>query len=727
MNAPTPPMEPTSVATPLDGPVQRLIDALLEKRSPADMVSALKEFERPRSGKALEREIKAHIKELVSHLAADSKLEALATALAILFADADYAIGKLRRDGVLRASKYEYRGLLISNIARAALDARSSLVARDEKFEYLKSILALTRLASSARTLYEKVVKILSTREDVALKTVLAVLNTRFYHYGPADPSLSSLRLGRYSAEDLSDAASLLLKVYSQLFQINDHCCNYIDDAVGSSQTYERLFVAAARLTKFKDAEVMVDGLPFQCRVDRGAVRVSSIDLAVEKSIRLGYIQAQTQVAIRVKQLMEEEEPALYMREMIDRGFERGVFDQMVQIADRPVKRFRLFLPTAPQVFEIFRSEQLFRDEVEALLVIDAYILSRLDPSVEIAPDVTMMDVLKVQRYFNFISSLYQRKIESVADEADRAYLTFASTILVVTHDQLSEQFQLIFHDETKARKIIDLLRIDFGSDHLDLQYTPLIDLGTYYVIAPHVLATSNLVRNVTVAKRLREFAIGPSDPLVTALVAAFTSAGFKVRSDKELRVGKTVVELDIVAWRDDALFILECKNAYHPCSAHETRNSYDHIQKARQQLDVRRTLFTSPANQAILFSELGWDVQPTASLHTGIVIANRVFHGARFNGHPVRQARELINALLTGTIADEGDGLRFWKGETFTADDLITYFGKDSVAEKQISALEPYPIEFDLGGKRLIFDSFALNPEKLTATMLASYGEEQT
>lgn len=718
--------EGTQSADSEPGPVRRIVASLREKRSPAEMISALKMLERPKRSKALEREIKSLIREIGIHLEADSKQEALATALAAMFADADYAIGKMRRDGVLRASKYGYSGLLIANIAKTALNARPSLVARDERFDYLRSVIALTKLAPSAKALHNRIVKILSTRENVALKTVLAVLNTRFYRHNPADGSLSSLKLDRYTIEDVSDAASLILDTYRQLFSIHDHCCNEIDaeGVAGHAPIYERLFLAAIRLTKFKDAEVMVDGLPFHARWDRGAVRISSIDPDVEKSIRLGYIQGQAQIAIRVRHLTGSN-PPISVREMIEKGFESGVFGSLLEFVDKPVRRLRLFLPTAPQVFQIFRSDELFRDEVENLLTIDADTFTELDPSLPITPQVTVMDLLKVQRYFNFISCLYQRKLETIADEADRAYLTFTSTIPVIPHDQLFEQIKLIFEDESKSRAIIELLAIDYEARHLDLQYTPLIDLGKYYVVAPQVLAASNLVRNVTVAKNLRAFALEAGDPMVAALMKAFGAAGFKVRADVEVTVNKRQVELDLVAWRDDVLFLLECKNAYHPCSAHEMRNSFDHIRVGRSQLDVRRELFSDPVNQAKLFAKLGWNVQPTSQLYTGIVIANRVFHGAEFNGHPVRQAHELINVLQSGTIGGDVD-LKFWKGDAFTTNDLITYLAGDSIAKKQLQAFERYPIEIDLGGKLLVFESHVLDMRRQMEIMVESYGQRQ-
>ena len=424
---------------------------------------------------------------------------------------------------------------------------------------------------------------------------------------------------------------------------------------------------------------------------------------------------------IRARHMMGSE-PAMSVREMIEKGFERGALDWLVELVEWPVKRFRLSLPTAPQFFGLFRSDEVFRDEVESLLIVDADSFGELDPDLQITPEVTMRDLLKIQRYFNFISCLYQRKLQTIEDEAERAYLAFTSTIPVISHDRLLQQIQLIFGNARKARAIIDLLKIDYSASHLDLQYTPLVDLGNYYVVAPHVLAASNLVRNVTVAKKLRNFALRAGDPMVAALIASLQAAGFKVGSGVEVALGGKTVELDLAAWRDGVLFLFECKNAYHPCSTHETRNSFEHIRVAQDQLDVRREIFRDLVSQAKLFEQLGWDVRPTERLFTGIVIANRIFNGAEFNGHPVRQAHELINVLRTGTIGGDVE-FRFWKGNAFATQDLINYLARDSVATKSFDAMEPYPVEIDLGGRLLIFESYAVDPQRQLEIMEESYG----
>jgi hypothetical protein len=232
----------------------------------------------------------------------------------------------------------------------------------------------------------------------------------------------------------------------------------------------------------------------------------------------------------------------------------------------------------------------------------------------------------------------------------------------------------------------------------------------------------SNLVRNTIVANRLRPITIGPTDPMVNAVIEALKQANFQVEADFKLRAGGQDLELDIVAWRDGHLFFFECKNAYHPCSAHEMRNSYDHLKVGCEQLDKRRQIFLDPANQSVLFKKLGWAVQPTVYVHTGIIIANRVFHGAALNGHPVRQAHEFINVLMNGKLVNGDQTLSFWAGPAFQTDDLITYLEGDSVATKQLAALDPIDWEFSMGYRRLIFSSYVLDPRKLYQVLGTSY-----
>lgn len=89
---------------------------------------------------------------------------------------------------------------------------------------------------------------------------------------------------------------------------------------------------------------------------------------------------------------------------------------------------------------------------------------------------------------------------------------------------------------------IICFLSMDIAAGHLDLQYIPLVDLEAYFVIAPCVLAASNLVRSVSFAKRSQNFILGPD---VTAVVGTLFALGFKIKRDEELGVGGKRAEFE--------------------------------------------------------------------------------------------------------------------------------------------------------------------------------------
>ncbi len=699
---------------------------LIAARTQAAMVALLRAEARPLRSKALASEVKAHVNVLERHLDDDRPREAIATALAMIFMDADHAIACVRREGVLRASRYGFRGSLIGRVAKAALGVLDLLAASPDRIAYLKSVEALSRLAGNALVLQREIEATIRSRRAEVLKTVFVMVNSLFYHGWLSDNEASSLSGHRYSSEEYAEAASLILHTYASMFPVDGASFAYVDaHAVGKNALiYERLLVAAIRLTKFREAELFIDGLPYRADNTGETVTVSSIDPDVERSVRLGYIQAQNQGMIRFTHL-QEADPAISMKSVIDRGFDSGSFQDLLEILEEPVRRFVLKLPAVPEVFEqFFGRDDLFRDELQTMLALDVDNFGTFDELIfPITERVTSMDVFKVQRYFNFLSCAYQRRLADIEDPAERGELTLTSTLLVIRHADLVEQMQLIFGDEGKSREIISLLTMDPGESHLDLQYRPFVDAGGYYVIAPHVVAVSNLVRNTIVANRLRAAAIGPRDRMVHAVTEALRSVGFLVRSDFKTKIAGKELELDVVALRDGSLFLLECKNAYHPVSVHEMRNSWDHIRGARKQLDNRREILADAANQTALFQKLGWEVDAPSDVNTGIVIANRVFHGASLNGHPIRQAHELINVLTSGRIVADEDSLSFWIGPEFQTADLIAYLGTTSIATDQVAALDPREWRYSMGYRELAFSSYVLDMAKWDRELRARHG----
>ena len=715
---------PASIPTPVDA----LIQMLLATKSETGMVAALAEADRPANPKALQSEIKRATIVLRDYIAAQQKHEATATLLALLFIDATYVLKRLRRDGVLRPSRYGYQGSLIGTIVKTALQILNPTNASPQRIRYLESVIALCKLATNARHAYDEIVRTLQSRRDCVLKTLLVMLNTQFYKRWIADPSQPSASFWRHSSEDYAEATSLIFTIYASLFAVTDKCCSYVDTAVIAAGTvvYERLLLVAIQLVKFRDAETLINGLPYEATLAGKTVTIASIDPDIERSVKVGYIQSELQVAIRAYHLLSPDE-VLSIHKLVDEVVEHKSLGDFLELVEHPVRRYRMMPSAMLRFFDVFSSffsdDKMFREEVERLLFLDVNRFGSNDLlSAEINADVITADIFRLQRYFTVLSVVYQRKLEHVEDKAERLMLTFTSTVFVIPHDALVMHMMLIFKSEPKVHALIKLFRMTIDTDHLDLQYRPLIDVGSHYVIAPHLLAASNLVRNTIVSNKLRAREIGEVDPMVEAVADALREAGFTLEIGFELRAGGLDFELDIVAWRDGHLFFIECKNAYHPCSSHEMRNSYGHIEEAEEQLDKRRQIFTEPHHQKALFQKLGWAVEPTAHVHTAIVIANRVFHGARLNGHPVRQAHELINLLTRGRIVGAERSLSLWGGETFHAEDLVTYLSDESLIAKILRVLDTCDVSYSMGYRRLIFSSYTLDLAKARAVMEASY-----
>ncbi|XQZ45475.1 hypothetical protein E2978_10845 [Paracoccus yeei] len=709
--------------------VSDLIGRLLSAKTQASMVSLLRKEERPPVTKALSADVKAHVSVLAKHLAENRLSETVATAMAMIFLDPDHAVSCMRRNGVLRASRYGYRGSLIGRVAKAVLGAPDVFEISPDRIVYLESVKVLSCLAGNAQTLREQIEATVRARRSTVLKTVFVLVNNLFYDGWINDHDASSLDSRRYSSEEYAEAASFILHIYASMFPVDGMSFAHVDtDAAGkNSLVYERLLVAAIRLAKFREAEQLIDGLPYRADREGGEVTISSIDPDVERAVRLGFIQQRTQAFIR-QFFLQEADQLISIRTLIDTGFDRGSFDNLLEIKEHPVRRFVLLMPAIPVIFDAwFANDELFRDEIQMLMELDVDHFGTFDDLIfPITDRISSLDVLKAQRYFNFISCAYQRRLADIQDPVEREELTLTSTLLAISHDAMVEQMQLILGDEDKACELIELLKMVPEDGHLDLQYRPFVDVGGYYMIAPHVVAASNLVRNTIVANRLRSAAIGRTDLMVQSVTEALRSAGFEVESDLKAKIAGQKLELDIVARRDDALVLLECKNAYHPVSVHEMRNSWEHIRNAAMQLDKRQDILVDLSNQSQLFNRLDWKVSSKCTVHTGIVIANRVFHGASLNGHPIRQAHELINVLNSGRIAvrngPKEESLSFWLEPDFQTADLTRYLGPKSIASDQLAVLDARSWRYSIGSRELAFSSYVLDMVKFDKEMRERY-----
>ena len=706
--------------------IQQAIARLLQEKSSIAIVAAARTIDAVVESAG---DVDNTLEELKAHLQANSHKEAVATLAALMLWDVNSTVARVRRLGLLRISRYRYRSGCVRKVVEVALQLALSMNALASSIQYLKSVQALLELAPPAKRLREGILVRLKARSGNALKTLLVAVNAAFTMDLRGDPQASSETFLHWGAEEIAEAFSSILHMFREEIGINPESWAITDEGFLSAldKTYESLLVDACKLNALREAETMIDGLPFSASANGKTVTLSAATPELEKSIRLGYIQTDQQLIIRAVRLEEmrqrEDWQVPTTDEYVNTHFDAGLHE-FVFLREKPIARLVLALPSNLPLIEQLAADTPFLDEIAMMYGAG---IENFRPeaggTLPITEGLTALDVMKVQRIFRVIDTVYERKLSTIQDKLQRETLRARSNIILMRREQVLSMLNLVL-SEQKAEEALRYLTLSEDEQFIDLQYRPLIKAGDWLVIAPAVVGKSNLIRNIVTANRLRTQTDFSNDPMQAAVADALKSAGFLVRVGMTFNIdGKR--ETDIFAFRDNKFFVFECKNAYHPCSAHELRTSFEHIQKAKKQLDIRMDWLKRPGNQEKLFQALGWKAKPTTEIYTGIITANRAFSGYSLNAHPVRQAHELINVLLGGEVDRSGDQdpIRFWRDAMFQTEDLIDYLQGLTIIKTQMDALIPYLKKVELGTATLAFETYMMDLREAARAMEVTFG----
>ena len=645
---------------------------------------------------------------------------ALAIALALLLAKPAKAIDLLRRGGVFRVSRYGYRAAPVRAVIADLCAPATGLSSGD--IAYLQSVLAVCSLAEDIRALRDSVVARLRKRSSTVVKTLLALLDHAFTVSRGLSTNNSD-EIGYYCNEEIAEATSLLLHLFtSSVGLASDHFAKVDETVLNDSGFYDGLIVDAAKIAEFHSSEVLIDAFPYVAVRDGSAMRVASKEPWLEKSVRLGYIQTAMQQfllgrpIVADRQLPDANGASIWRlaKDMLDRLGER-----LVVLKTTPVIYFSLQLLVAPPFVSLFSSDELFLEDAVHLhgLGKEDYLRADEITTARIRDDITVMDVLKLQRFIYFVHQCYVAALaDYVLPNADAVRLRSSVLVLKETSWWLMVKEILPQH---KAVALTNLLTCSLdGRSKIDLQYTPILRVGGLLVFAPGVFAGSNLVRNLLTRESARLPMFKVRDPMVHALTEALVSAGFATAEHVRVR-GK---EIDIVAYRDGHFFIFECKNAFHPCSLFELRTSYEHVLEGADQLNVRKAVLLDPGAKKELFRNQGWAFSDNIQVHTAIICGNRLFNGYICQGHPVRHAHQLINLLTEGSFMLDDVHYRLWKADTLSLDDVLAYFDGSSLIADFDAGLQPFQRDYRLGKSVLSFSTYTFDAEIYKARVTGKY-----
>lgn len=691
----------------------------LEKLNNTDAI--LVEVKRTATVQVTKNELSKAIKDIEKHLSDNQHHKAIAILSLLIMWNPNKTISRLRRAGVLRVSRYDFRSSGVKKVVDTALKLLAQpcvdgVEVENEKLNYLESIKNLISISSDVKKVREQLIHRINSRKTTVLKTLLAFINKCFSDGWVPNHQSSPNTIEHWSVEELTEAYSYILKLSREKLNISNNWI-YVDTNFGTSfnAIYSELLVNAKKVNLYLEAEILLDGLPYKAELNNRHVHLSAIDPLFEKSVRLGYIQADMQRAIRIARFSEEFDIGNTIEKFTAEAFKAGM-EELVPIIKEPIERIVFTIPAIEPFFQPINQDAFFADEQVGLvgMQIDSFMEADENPlSIPVSNELTVQDVIKIQRLFGFINATFREKVKSFSDKEYGQKMYVRSVIPVLKHADLLMMLKEIYTIE-KAEKLIELLTLKEDESHIDLQYKPLIKDREFYIVSPALLQRSNLTRNIVVANDLRSVQVDEqNDPLQKSIAKELCKAGFKVEENVNFKIDGKDCETDIVCWKDGHLFVFECKNPYHPCNSHELRNSFGHIEKGREQLDLRLTWLKNLENQEKLFGKLGWDTVPTESIHTSIISGNRLLHGLCTGSHPVRQGHEFINVLSKGTITypiSDEVAHSFWEGDIFNVNDLIGYLKGESIIGMQLESLIQYSDTIDFKECSMTFHRYQLD-----------------
>lgn len=521
-----------------------------------------------------------------------------------------------------------------------------------------------------------------------------------------------------YTNEEVSEAVSYLIHIFTEEkgFQLKKGKWLDIDYVLG--EKIEKLIFLACQRNMILEWEFLVDCLGYELETDEKSIRIYDPSGQMEKSFRIELIKTSMQEQLSAIQSMEKTTIGLQDRakttvtELGDALFEWRCEDKLFQ-------RYRMTFPA--KLLESLRPKkndgalELFREEyVELTFANHELAFKSTDISKQmVTSHCSIVDLILFKRFFILFNFSQRWLFEKERDIRK----VIPSIVPVMSEKQLIDLIEKFVGDKEKANELLNLLSWD-GQGKLDLQYTPIIKIDSErYYVATDILISSNIARNSIVLARSRKIPAansdGQNDPLELLCEKSFHECSFpyQTRSNVKYKYRGGEGEIDFLAWSDSRIYIIECKRAILPSSSHEIRATYEHIQKASQQLDMSSKALQDKTIQKTYFSQWGIS-QGNRTVHTCILLGNRLFTVPNGMQHPVRYAYELNMILTSGIVNSDLGHWSCWIGKQFADEDLARYLSDtDPLSKGFLEAMVPYTETIRCQGKKIQLSSYAYNP----------------
>jgi hypothetical protein len=605
----------------------------------------------------------------------------------VLHADSRIVVRDLRFCMALRPSE-QPRHLLNRYAVELRRIAESLATVDNDSAERLVSFAAYAALAT--RMAKDEVDVLAEFRGDrlLALKSVLTFADDAFdpdWSWNPERDTRSTL-----TREEVASGASYALALMSRIVARVDPKADfaYVQPDLQKARDW---IARCAALDEIRQLEQFVFRLGFSCVAQSdGSFKVFHSDPEIEKTLGTGYTQTFVERAIK----SEETSSHVSVADLLDSLLKSN--PGVSQIREEADGRMMLHIiePIARWLGARFvERKELFAEEWDKLR--DAAYELHTHPArllaFQVSSECTLFDMLTVVRACLVMQRM---KVQStrVYGAGDQEYRE-RNVLGVVPGDKI-EPILLRLGANAQAVQLFMkefVWSVDQPQGVVDLQYRPMVRVGSRVVVPYRILTMSHFYRNTLVVLRQRLFADGRGDPLAPMLADALSKHAIKARANVKYVWDGREREIDVLAIGDGVVVALECKNSILPTNAFELRTTFDYLEKAATQLDKFRTALESADFRKQLGTRMGCPIPESPRLVTAIALGNELFAGGTLGGHPVRGAADLRSLLSYGWVhSKEGNRWirhRLWKEATFSWQDLIDYCGRNSAFWRAVLA----------------------------------------
>lgn len=630
---------------------------------------------------------------------------------------------EIKKQGAFRTSKYDYSNTIVKAIIK---DIQKLKVIKNNEHQYIESVLNLISLANDVKSEKDKIISAFASRKHF-FKTVLAFGELYFsellYNQENYIPKNIEQSKFYYNKESVLESISLMCQYYQELGLSSDDDSGFLDEKFDKS-LYMDFICRAFKIKNFNETEIKIDIFDYQAIKDNKKIIIRNSDFELAKI--QGYTKFNARQDSFLKQVFSENNKKIgSLLDFYNQYWDNVHCEQpLYEIKYEPYKRIVLRLINIDDSV-ILGENSVFLEEFT--LLNQTFLENYNDEiaEVEIIDGISILDILKFQRLFFKISYFYRRSLKEYKEAQNSDYNTVSlrSVLPSLKLDDFIDSTSLLSGlSQEKCLKIINSISLDMKSknDFIDLQYSPIVKLNEYLLVLPTIVSASNLIRSIALKNNKHLSVVNGRDYMINNLKESFKNKGFSVCVD--FLFGKDQIEIDLVAYRDNHLFLLECKNPYHPVNDFELRNTYEHIKKAISQIEKFKSIVENKKLFRDFIKNIEFQIDiNSVQIHYGIINANRALSGFQNGGIRVFHANELINFLECGKFVCHNVEYNSWRSEQFDVLDLVDYLN-GNILDDFRNSFNLYRYGFNYREKELEFETFHWDYEKFKQDISHKY-----